>query len=860
MTVLPEHPPRESLANAGLSSVEAQRRHAADGPNALPQPPRRGPWRIIADVLREPMFLLLVLAAGLYLVLGDLHEGLLLCGFAALSVGLVVMQERRSERALEALRALAAPQARLRRDSVEQLLPAEQVVVGDLLVLREGERIAADARLRQASGLRVDESLLSGESVAVDKHPRSDGDDSAGSGGFAADRVYAGTLIVQGHGLAEVLAIGANTEAGRIGVSLASIVSEKTLLQRSMAHLIRLLGIGATAVSLGVVLLYGLQRGEWIDGALAGIAVAMALLPEEFPMAFAVFTALGARRLAKLRVLVRRPAVIETLGAASVLCVDKTGTLTENRMRLRVLQSPQQTLWLHGEETTLPEAVHRLLEFGLLASHRQGSDPMDAAVERVGAATLAETEHWHADWPLDREYGLTVERLAVSRAWRADDGLLHVASKGAPEAIAELCRLDAAARAALLAQTSALAAQGLRVLAVASARCDGAAPADPAALHFQLEGLLGFHDPLRASAPAAIAEAQRAGVRVIMITGDYPETARAIAGEAGLRDPQDVISGSELAAMDAAALGQAAAHNQVFARIRPAQKLQLVEALKAQGEVVAMTGDGVNDAPALKAAHVGIAMAHGGTDVAREAAAISLLDDDVGHIVAALRRGRLIFDNLRKVMIYIVAIHVPVAGLALLPLLLGLPPLLLPMHVVLIEMVVDPICAIAFENEPEERDIMARSPREAAEPLIGVAQLLVGAAQGVLLLGGALALYVCALREGLAADVARSLAFLALTAGNLALVRTIGARGSTLPRLFERGHRAYWIVASIASAIVAACLLHPGLAGLFGFALPPATWAAPAIVLGLLLPLAFDLLKPLPAIRRALGGAGTASR
>lgn len=836
--------------DAGLSAAEARARLHAHGPNELPQAPRRTLLRIAIGVLREPMFLLLVLAAAVYLAIGDPHEALLLGAFALLSIGLVVIQEHRSERALDALRALSAPQARVLRDGQIQRIPARELVPGDLLLVSEGDRLAADGLLRRADDVEVDESLLTGESLPVSKRALT----AAEAMPTDSQCVWGGTLMVRGHAVLQVSATGSATAAGRIGLALAGIEVEQALLQRSVGKLVRLFGTLALLVSSAVVLGYGLLRGAWVDGILSGIALAMALLPEEFPMALAVFMALGAWRLAQVRVLVRRPAVIETLGATTLLCVDKTGTLTENRMRVQALWVPEQgVLRLRGDESELPESHHRLLEFGLLASKRQAHDPMDQALNRLGAHTLADTEHLHGDWPLEREYGLSPDLPALSRIWLNPEGQRMAAAKGAPEAIAELCQLSADARQRMLAAVEAEAAAGLRVLAVASTPVGtGDLPDSPRGLVWQFEGLLAFADPLRANAAAAVAEARAAGIDVAMITGDYPLTARAIAAEAGLDLAGGVLSGADIERMPPAELAQAVRRTRVYARVKPEQKLKLVQAFKADGEVVAMTGDGVNDAPALKAAHIGLAMAGRGTDVAREAASIALLDDDLSRIVGGIRLGRRIFENLRKVLIYIAAVHIPIAGLALLPMLLGWPPLLLPMHVVLIEMVIDPICSVAFEGLPEDSDLMRRQPRRADEPLIGARQLWIALALGLLLLGACLAVAALMRAAGQSEAEIRTLAFLALTAGNLCLVRVTSTHAATLPRLFAPGHRPFWIVAALASAVVAASILVPSLAQLFGFATPDPAAALAAITAGIASVLLFDLVKSKPAIRSAL--------
>ncbi|MCB1613679.1 MAG: HAD-IC family P-type ATPase, partial [Xanthomonadales bacterium] len=513
-----------------------------------------------------------------------------------MTVGLVVVQEARSEHALEALQALGAPTAAVMREGEMRRIPAREVVPGDLLLSGEGERIAADGWIVRAEDLSVDESLLTGESVPVSKRARTAQDEAQipAPGGDDQPYAYAGSLLVRGHAQIVVARTGVRTAAGQIGVSLATISTEQTLLQRSIGRLVRWFGLVALLVSVTVVLGYGLIRGDWVQGLLSSIALAMAMLPEEFPMALAVFLALGAWRMAKVKVLVRRPAMIETLGAATVLCVDKTGTLTENRMRLHTLAAAgAEPLELRGDETSLPEAVHRLLEYALLASKRQAHDPMDSAVGTLAQATLKASEHLHADWPLELEYGLSSELPAISRAWTRADGRRELASKGAPEAVLSLCRLDAARRAQIMDQVQTLAAQGLRVLAVASGQAPaGELPTTAQGLSLCFEGLIAFVDPLRVSAPAAVAKARAAGLEVVMITGDYPSTALAIAAEAGIDVTAGALSGPQIDDLDDAALKTAIARTRVYARIRPEQKLRLVQALKASGEVVAMTGDG----------------------------------------------------------------------------------------------------------------------------------------------------------------------------------------------------------------------------------------------------------------------------
>ena len=815
----------------GLSSAEARERQTRFGLNEMEDRERHGVLHTLGQVASEPMFLLLLVAAAVYLAVGDLGEGLLLAAFALLSVGLVIVQERRSERALEALRALAAPQVRVLRDGRPQRIAARDLVPGDLMLVAEGERVAADAMLREAVGLAADESRGTGESEAGRHAALAPGGPPgpAEPGGDDAPWLHAGTLVVSGHGTAEVLAIGRSTAMGRIGASLATIEPPATPLEQQLRRLVRVFGLLALGLSATLATWVGVGRGDWLQGLQSGIALGMAMLPEEFPMALAVFMALGAWRLTRVQVLARRPAVIEALGAASVLCVDKTGTLTENRMRLRSLVpwgGKVLDLVARPPGPSLPEAAQELLEHAVLASRRGGADPMDRAVIELGDAALAGSARLHPDWQLSREYPLTSTLAAMSQAWGDANGagVAVVAVKGAPEAVAELCHLSPECHAALMKGVHVLADQGLRVLAVARALSPRGSPPDSLHDHdFGLLGLLAFEDPLRAGVREAVAQAREAGIAVAMITGDHAATALAMAREAGLDTAAGALTGAELSRRDDQALREVVRRVRVFARVTPEQKLRIVEALRANGEVVAMTGDGVNDAPALKAAHVGIAMGVRGTDVAREAAGIVLLQEDLGCIVAGVRMGRRIFDNLRKVMVYISAIHVPIAGLAMLPVLFGLPVLMLPVHVVLTEMVIDPVCSLAFEGAPEERRVMQRPPRGAGEGLVGWPMLWRGLVQGGGLLAATLAAYVVLLAHGRGEEVARTVAIVALTAGNLMLVAANMSRGIAWRAVFGAAFRTFWVVAGVATAVLAVGIAWPAARQLLRFGVPATT-------------------------------------
>jgi P-type Ca2+ transporter type 2C len=848
--------PGDGRVFIGLTSAEADKRLRSFGANEMPRAEARTLFAILKSVLGEPMFLLLIIAAVVYLAFSSLNEGLMMLVFASVSVGLVVFQEYRGEKSLEALLAFTTPSARVVRDGVERTIPAREIVQGDALLVHEGERIAADGMLREGQSVRVDESLMTGESIPVRKIAHAVGahGGSGVPGGDDLPFVFAGTLVVGGTGLVEVTATGARTRTGQIGQSLAAITSEKTPLQASIAGIVRTFGILAFVASISLIALFGWRTGNWFEGILSGLALAMAMVPEEFPMVLAIFTVLGARRLARINVLSRHAAAVETLGAVSVLCVDKTGTLTENRIVLDALVSGLKAAsGLSSTPQPLDPSLHDLLAVAARASEPLSADPIDRAV--LSAAEKADHGASGAivDERLIKLHPLTPERLAIVRITEGPDGLRRAAAKGAPEAIASLCRLHPAERERLLMEVAALAEDGLRVLAVAQAEiAPDAAPGSPEDIAFRFMGFTGFADPVRTAVPTAVAEARRAGVAVAMITGDHPATALAIARKAGIATDGGVMTGTEIDKLDPPALRRAIRQVRVFARIMPEQKLSIVQAFIADGTVVAMTGDGVNDGPALKAAHVGIAMGGRGTDVAKEAADIVLLGDDFSHIVAGIRLGRRIFDNLRKVLLYVTAAHATIVGMAVTPLIFGFPPVLLPAHVVVTELIIDTTCSLAFERTPAETDIMERGPRGINEPIIGWPLVLLGLVQGGFVFTAAFTVYVASLGQNLSVEAARGAGFIAMIAGNLMLVRVNMARGWTLPRLLEKGQRMTWLILLTASLVVVAVFTIPVLRPAFRIEVPPTTWVVMAIASGIAAALAFDLLKMSKAARRSL--------
>ena len=829
----------------GLSQTEAQARLRAEGANELPAAGQRNMQAIALEALREPMFLLLVCAGAIYLLLGDVSDALMLLGFVCVVMGITIYQEYKTERVLEALRNLTSPRALVLRDGIEQRIAGREVVRGDILILSEGDRVAADAVLVSCNDFAADESLLTGESVAVRKIAQPDTDELAPPGGDDLPFVYSGSLVVQGRGMARVLATGVRSEIGKIGKALQEQTIEATPLQKEIGGLVRKLAIIGVLLSLLLMVIYSLTRSGWLHGLLSGITLAMSILPEEYPVVLTVFMAMGAWRISRHQVLTRRVPTVEALGSATVLCVDKTGTLTQNRMAVQQLIAGDAS-FVADDSRALPEAFHELVEFGILASETAPFDPMEKAIYALGARHLAATEHVHRDWILAHEYSLSPGLLALSHVWRARDRDEYVvAAKGAPEAVADLCHMNAAQLVKLSLQVNTLAAQGMRVLGVAKAGYIGREwPDIQHDFEFEFLGLIGLADPVRPTVAPALEECAAAGIRVVMITGDYPATAAAVAEQIGLvAGSGGIINGAEFSRMNDATLRERIRHCNIFARMAPEQKLRLVNALKADGEVVAMTGDGVNDAPALKAAHIGIAMGARGTDVAREAAALVLLDDDFASIVRAVRIGRGIFDNLRKAMAYIFAVHIPIAGLSLIPLLLGWPPVFAPVHIVFLEMIINPACSIAFEAEPAERGVMRRPPRDPREPLFGKRIFLISLLQGVFVLLATLAVLGYTLHNGASETQARALTFSTLIIGNLGLILVNRSWQHTILGTFNNRNPALWWVTGGAFTFLLLTLTLPFLREVFHFGLITPQQFALCAAAGLCSVLWFEVFK-----------------
>lgn len=830
----------------GLSQKEAEAKLKADGFNELPSQKKQSGFYIMFKVLSEPMLLLLIAAGTIYLFLGEIQDALLLVFSVVVVIGITFYQERKTEKTLEALRDLSSPRALVIRDGEHKRIAGREVVAGDIVIMHEGDRVPADAVVLSCENLSVDESLLTGESMPVRKTEWNENDKTQRPGGDDLPFVYSGSMVTSGRGVVRATSTGLNTEIGKIGKSLEKIKDEDTLLHKETAKIVRTIAIiGFTLCGL-VVLFYTFIKGDIIEGFLSGITLSMAILPEEFPVVLIIFLTLGAWRISKRKVLTRRSAAIETLGAATVLCTDKTGTLTLNKMKLSSLYCEDSFYELSDLATTdLPENFKILLECGVLASQKDPFDPIEKELNKMGNLYLKDSENKYKGFELIKEYPLSKKMLALSHVWQSENkNDLVITSKGAPEAVLELCHADEKQKQDVLEKVKEMSNKGMRVLGVSKAVFSGSnLPTDQHDFKFEFAGLLGFIDPVRASAPGAVKEVYEAGMRVIMITGDYPGTAQYVAKKIGIKNPEEFLTGEDLDKMSHLELREKIKTVNIFARIVPEQKLLIVNALKANNEIVAMTGDGVNDAPALKAAHIGIAMGERGTDVAREASALVLLNDDFSSIVDAVRLGRRIYDNLKRAMGYVLAVHVPIAGMAVLPLFFNLPIVLLPAHIAFLELIIDPACSTVFEAEKEDKDIMKRPPRNLNQPMFNSKTVLISLLQGFGVLVATFALFIFAIKTGKSDLEARSFAFTSLVIANLMLIAINLSWSKNIHRILLSANKILFIVLIGAMLCLSAVLYVPFFYNLFHLA-PLGLGDAAIIAAAVFLSLAwFEILK-----------------
>jgi len=831
----------------GLDPVLVSKKLIADGYNESPNQKARTIFKLILELVSEPMILLLVIGSLVYFLIGEAQDAFVLTLMIFVIIGITIVQERKSEKALEALKEISSPKSYVVRGGKQIQVPTREIVTGDIVILREGDRVPADGFIIESTNISIDESLLTGESVPVYKFGIDGQDDISGSDSNNQTKVFAGTLVVKGYGKAQISATGIRSEIGKIGNSLLTITEARTNLQNEIRRVVKLFAVLAFLICTIVVLSFGLMQSNWLDGILTGITLSMTLLPEEFPVVLTIFMTLGALRMSRKHVLTRNTKVIETLGAANVLCVDKTGTLTENRMRISQITTKDKDYILGNKVRDIPQNIQDILNIAKMASQQNGYDPMDKAIH-------VKTENYSmSKWQQLREYPFTPKLLATVFVWQ-QKGVKKalIAAKGAPEHIFKLCKLDKQETGFWLKKVTEMAASGQRVLAVANAVCEAKNISQSSLMYeYNLVGLIGFVDPIKPDIKESVSKCHKAGVRVIMITGDYPATAMYVASQIGIAGDGQYVTGSDISTMSRLDLLKKIAKANVFCRIIPEQKLRIVQLLKSDGNIVAMTGDGINDAPALKAADIGIAMGKRGTDVAKESSDLIILDDNFVSIVAAIRMGRRIYNNIKKALSYVVAMHMPIASLALLPVILGLPPVLLPIHVAFLELVIDPACTTIFESEKENDQVMKKPPRHLNDTLFNRRTIRYSLLQGFGLILAVyctyfLSHYIYALSD----PQVRAATFVTLVCGNLALISTNRSWSKTVFQLLSQPNKAYWLIVIPTFSVLLLSVFIQRISAFFHFDKIPTTLFAVSVFLGLTHIWWFELRKILLKVNR----------
>jgi Ca2+-transporting ATPase len=748
----------ETNLNSGLDEQRVAELQALEGKNEIPGSKSKSIYKLFWDLLKDPTVFILIACGFIYFFLGDPMEALMLLTFLLIIVSITLIQENKAERALEALKSLSSPRVMVLREGKKRRVPGAEVVRGDVIFISEGDKVPADSKIYQSSYLASDESLLTGESAPVAKENNS--------------TIYAGSTIVSGQGIAIVESIGHQTQLGQIGLSLSHQADNFSTLEKETQYLIKKITFFAISICLFVIIFYALKKQDWVGASLLGLTLAMAILPNELPAVMSIFFALGARKMAEKKVLTRKLSAIENLGGVTVLAVDKTGTLTMNQMQIQQISTTKASINLEIVLNDLPEEFHEVLEYGILASRKDPFDPMELAFLEAGSKYLKDTEHLHHEWELSKEYPLTRELLSLSHAWKSSkEGEYTVGAKGAPEAIIDLCHLDEISAREVHIKAQEMAKNGLRVIGVAKAiNAVEPLPGHQHDFNFSYLGLIGIADPVRPEVPEAILSCQKAGIRLVMITGDHPVTASSIAYKIGMKDPHLVVTGQELNQLSESDFELKIQDTNIFSRVSPLQKLQIVKAFKKMGHVVAMTGDGVNDAPALKNADIGIGMGARGTDVARESASIVLLNDDFNSIIEAIKMGRRVFTNLTRAIKYLCAVHIPIAGISIFPVIFDLPLILLPAHVALLHLLIEPASTIAFEREPAAEGIMGLKPRDPRTSLFTRALWIEVIIQGLGVLIVLSTILIFSLKYGYTTMQVRALVFTALLFSNLSLL------------------------------------------------------------------------------------------
>ncbi len=742
----------------GLTQQQVLEKRAQHGTNDLELREERVLLNVLKEIVLEPMFILLLAACVIYFITAQYQEGFIMLVSIFIVAGISLFQEYRSRNAVQALKKLSQSRVRVIRNNQEEEILSEELVVDDVMLLEEGDLIAGDGALIESRDFSINESILTGESFSVFKNKD--------------DLIFRGTLVTSGNAMAKVTTVGIKTMFGKIGLAVKEISTVKTPLQNQIRSFVRnMVWIGAIAFLI-VIGFHYYRTQDLLHSFLNGLTLAMSILPEEIPVAFSTFLALGAFRLLNNKIIVKQPQYVETLGAATVICVDKTGTLTENKMSVAFLYdaAKKASVSLLGLKQSQPELPKQLIEYAMWSSETKPFDPMEYAIHDLYAESTATDRR--KEFEQVHEYPIGGTPPMMTHIFQNKSGELIIAAKGAPERILRQSHLTAEEIAVIEEQALTYAKQGLRVLGVGKSVWPGTKwPTVQDEFQFEFLGLIAFQDPPKENIRETIETFHRAGISVKMITGDYAETALAIAKQINLSHDGEVITGADVLKLDPKVLQSKVRHVNIYARMFPEAKLKVIDALKESGEIVAMTGDGVNDAPALKAAHIGIAMGRRGSEIAKAAASLILTDDDLGHMTDAVALGRKIYDNLKKAIQYIVSIHIPIILIVTLPLLLGwaFTEIFTPVHVIFLELIMGPTCSIIYENEPMEPDTMDRPPRQISSTFLSFRQLLTSMFQGLFITAGCLGIGYYGIQQGQDHETIRTLIFITLLFCNVFL-------------------------------------------------------------------------------------------
>ncbi len=786
----------------GLNDSAVLESRLKNGPNTLEMGEERIFWNVLKEVIMEPMFILLLAACIIYFAVGQLKEGIIMLASIFIVAGISLFQEYRSKNAVLALKKISAAHSTVIRNGEQINIPSDEIVVDDIVLLEEGELISADALIMSANDFSVNESILTGESFAV--HKQADN----------INQVYRGTLISSGTATVKVTAVGLNTLFGKIGLSLKEITIVKTPLQiqiRSFVHSMVWIGVIAFLIVVGFNYYH---THDLIKSFLQGLTLAMSILPEEIPVAFSTFQALGAFRLLKNQIIVKQPQYVETLGSATVICVDKTGTITQNKMSIAFLYDEASKSSISPDlQKPFP---HQLIEYAMWSSETNPFDPMEKAIhDWYEKSTTVDKRSSHQQI---HEYPIGGKPPMMTHIFQAVTGEIIIAVKGAPEAILKRSKLSRSDLKHIEEQSLTYAKKGYRVLGVGKGQWPSQEwPEFQEEFEFEFLGLIAFQDPPKENIIETLEIFEEAGIPVKMITGDYAETALAIAGQVGLSHNTNVLTGQEVLALSSSDLQKKVKEVNIYARMFPEAKLKVIEALKDNGEVVAMTGDGVNDGPALKAAHIGIAMGKRGSEVAKSAASLILIDDDLVHMTEAIALGRKIYDNLKKAIQYIVSIHIPIILIVTLPLLLSwkFTDIFSPVHVIFLELIMGPTCSIIYENEPMEPGLMRQLPRKSGASFLSLRQLAISIFQGLLITTACLGIGYYFMWQGEDEGYVRTVIFVTLLFSNVFLTLSNRSFVHTIFKTIQYKNNLVGIIISITLVFIAIILYLPFVKNLF---------------------------------------------